>query len=342
MDSFAEEMRVSQIRWRRAHLSNQIPGRQNGREYDHILPWDEWELNVWPGMAKTAGMTLPDYLNEQRIRKHTGSHNLLSSWVLTANLYFPFRGPQGRRLLAGFLHDTLAQEVRDVSGLELEYESPDPALTPMRLLGETDGSRGAGQTSPDVAFEVDTLHGPGVILVESKFTEHNFYPCSGRKKNPSGRTPNPDPSRCLDAAAVASHPDKLCHLPTWGRRYWNHLAPVSHMPSMRALKSCPAAFGAYQLFRQQALAEGLATSGRYSLVVSAVAFDARNSRLMTSSARTSGIQEIRSDWAGLFNGRARFAVFTHQDWVSWVEEHSPRPWHDWLKYMRERYGLGES
>ena len=323
MLSFVETMKSDQIRWRRANLSNLVRGRQNRREYDHILPREAWELNLWPGMTDAAGIPLPVYLQQEHIRKHTGSHNLLSSWVLAANLYFPFRGPEGRRLLAGFLRESIAEEIRDVFQIELEYESPDPALAPPTLLGETDGGRGAGQTSPDLAFEVDTLHGPGVVLVESKFTEHNFYSCSGRKKNPEGRTPNPDPSRCMDADAVASDPDRQCHLPTWGRLYWKHLAPVANLPSFRSLKCCPAAFGAYQLFRQQALAEGFAASGKYALVVSAVAYDAQNVDLITSTARTTGIQDIRTDWGGLFRGRARFAVFTHQDWVKWVSREFP-------------------
>ena len=144
----------------------------------------------------------------------------------------------------------------------------------------------------------------------------------------------------MNAHAVASDPDRLCHLPTWGRLYWKHLAPVSDLPSFRTLKCCPAAFGAYQLFRQQALAEGFAASGKYALVVSALAYDARNTELMTSTARTTGIQDIRTDWRGLFRGRARFAVFTHQDWVKWVSDRSPAPWHDWLDYVRGRYGFG--
>ena len=46
-----------------------------------------------------------------------------------------------------------------------------------------------------------------------------------------------------------------------------------HLQELAALPQCPAANSAYQLFRQQALAEGIAQSGMYDLVVSNVAVD---------------------------------------------------------------------
>src|SRR5215831_1858448 len=37
---------------------------------------------------------------------------------------------------------------------------------------------------PDEAFEVTTPTGPGRVLVESKYTEHWFYECSGYRRKP--------------------------------------------------------------------------------------------------------------------------------------------------------------
>ena len=94
----------------------------------------------------------------------------------------------------------------------------------------------------------------------------------------------------------------------------------------------------YQLFRQQALAEGIAQSGRYDFVVSAVAVDERNDEL-DAALKRSKIDGLRQ-WGALFNGQARFAVFTHQQWVAWVREHdSDGKWSDWLGYVRSRYCL---
>ena len=96
----------------------------------------------------------------------------------------------------------------------------------------------------------------------------------------------------------------------------------------------------FQLFRQQALTEGIARSGRYDLVVSAVAVDERNDEA-ESALRRSGIAGLRQ-WGQLFRGQARFAVFTHQEWVAWVQEHNTAGrWSDWLEYVQSRYGLAE-
>ena len=338
--AFAEEMKASQVRWRRNHLSNQVRGRQNKREYDHILPLSDWELNLWPGIATGTTSSLPKYLYDNRIRKHTGAHNLLSSWTLCANLYFPFRDPAGRSLLAGFLRESVSSDIDVVTAIELEYESPNPRLKPAVLLGETDGGRGAGQTSPDMAFEVQTSRGAGVILVESKFTEHHFYRCSGRKKKPVGRIPNPDTSRCLNPLVVLSAPQTQCHLNSWDRLYWSHLAPVANRDALASLKCCPAAFDGYQLFRQQALAEALAQSGAFATVLSCVAYDSRNGVLMHCLRQSTGLEDIERGWQHLFPGKSRFATFTHQQWVRWVASHASDARADWLDYVRDRYGIG--
>jgi len=339
MTAFAEDMKSAQVEWRRTRLSNQTPGRQNNREYDHILPSAHWQLNLWPEIAEGGTSALQAYLHDGAIRKHTGAHNLLSSWTLCANLYFPFRDADGKSLLAGFLREFISSDIQTVTAIELEYEAPDPNLKPAVLLGETDGARGAGQTSPDVAFEIRTSNGPGVVLVESKFTEYHFYACSGRKKTPRGRVPNPDTSRCLDASSVLRAPQTKCHLVVWGRAYWKHLAPVTNPDAISSLKCCPAAFDGYQLFRQQALAEGLANSGAFPVVFSCVAYDSRNQDLMHCLRVSTGLQDIKHDWPQLFRGKSRFAVFTHQQWVSWVDAHASRSRSSWLHYVRDRYGM---
>ena len=95
----------------------------------------------------------------------------------------------------------------------------------------------------------------------------------------------------------------------------------------------------FQLFRQHALAEAIAQSECYDLVVSAVAVDERNHAL-DASLRRSGIDGLKR-WGAISHGRARLAAFTHQEWVAWVKEHdTERRWSDWLGYICSRYGLG--
>ena len=346
MSRFSDEMRTVQIAWKANSVSTAAKrkGRQNGKNYDHVLPSNLWEENLWEGIRSGTADSLPAYLEEFRVQRHTGTHNLLSSWVVCANLYFPFRKrDKDHALLAGFLRERVASEVIEVTGLELEYQLPEAQLRPGALLGEQGGGRGSGQTSPDVAFLVRTKNGRGVILTESKFTEHSFYGCSARKSGKAktkaeGRPRNPAPEHCKNALEVLNSPATQCHQEhaEWGRRYWDHLAPVATRERFAELACCPAAINGYQLLRQQALAEGVANSGSYDLVVSAVAYDARNETLHRSLA-TTGVASVEG-WARLFVGKARFKTFTHQHWVAWVRENGGSRWARWLRYVADRYG----
>lgn len=256
--------------------------------------------------------------------------------MLCANLYFPFRSSAGRDLLASFLQKAISPTIQSVARVELEYEAEELHLKPKRVLGE-DGGRGAGQTSPDVAFLVETLQGPGVVLVESKFTEHWFYQCSGYRKKTVGRPANPNRERCNSFATILDDTSSNCHLGTWGRKYWQHVKPSSE--AARLFGRCPAASGGYQLLRQQALAEALAADQRFRYVVSAVAYDARNEYLFRVADVDGEKRDIRQLWVKHFASKAEFAWFTHQEWVSHVRAHDAGGWQLWLDYVANRYGF---
>ena len=210
-------------------------------------------------------------------------------------------------------------------------------MHPSRLLGETGGSRGAGQTSPDLGLIVNG--GRGLVLVENKFTERDFSNCSARNhKGSAEREENPDPDRCDHPLKVLRDPAGQCHQSAWGRQYWEHLAAVTDREALAALPCCPAARRGYQLFRQTALAEGIARSGKYDLTLSAVALDERNDDL-NGCLRKLGISDLRG-WGKVFTGRAIFAVFTHQQWVGWVREHDhDGRWRQWLSWIGDRYAI---
>ena len=330
--NFDRWMESHQTEWRSHHVTSAEWGQQNGKLRSWILPRELWEEGLWPGIRTGSDNSLSKYLADEKIQKHTGVHNLKSSWVFCANLYFPFRASAaGRDLLAAFLRRRVDGEIESLESIELEYAHPGE-LSPKKLLGERDGRRGANQTSPDLGLCVNK--GNGLVLVENKFTEKNFERCSGWK-----HTSNPERNRCKDAVKVARDPSGQCHLVTWNRRYWDHLEPVVDHEALMDLPACPAARSGYQLFRQQALAEGIAQSGKYALVVSAVAVDERNENLEASLGR-SGIDGLKG-WGRIFRGKAKFAEFTHQEWVGWVREHQAGgQWDDWLSYVRDRYALG--
>ena len=337
MESFDQWMKDCQTEWRKAHVETTEDGTWAGCSYPFLLPRDSWEEGLWPGIRSGTKNSLPEYLQASRVQKHQASHHLNSSWMLCANLYFPFRATAGgRELFALFLKRYVASEIESLQAIELEHVE-DGELRPACLLGEEGGTRGANQTSPDLGLRVNECR--GLVLVESKFTEHSFYECSAwRHKGSASRRGNPDPDRCKHPVEVANDPASQCHQAYWGRKYWDHLAQVVDKPALADLPHCPAMRHGYQLFRQQALAEGIARSGRYDFVVSAVAVDDRNDEL-DAALKRSGIDGLRQ-WGALFNGQARFAVFTHQEWVAWVREHDEDgEWSDWLSYVRSRYCL---
>ena len=337
MPSLNELMNDHQVAWRRRNVSSKEMGTWGKKSYPWILPRNLWEEGLWPGIRTGSSNALPAYLKQSRVQKHSGVRNLKSSWMLCANLYFPFRNSgRDRDLFGSFLRRHVAQQIESLDAIELEY-SEDGGLHPSQLLGETGGSRGAGQTSPDLGLIVNG--GRGLVLVESKFTESDFSACSARRRKGSAERPgNPDPDRCERALAVAQDPCRECHQSVWGRLYWEHLVPVVDRKALATLPWCPAARRGYQLFRQTALAEGIARSGKYDLTVSAVAVDARNTDL-DACLKKSGIPEL-DRWGSVFKGDAIFAVFTHQQWVGWVREHDREGrWRDWLAWIGDRYKI---
>ncbi len=88
------------------------------------------------------------------------------------------------------------------------------------------------------------------------------------------------------------------------------------------------------------MAEALARQADYDVVISAVAYDERNTGLMRCLQRTTKVADTKADWSLLFNGSAEFANFTHQSWLRWVWQNDPtNTWADWCGYVADRYGL---
>jgi len=335
-NNFSENQKSKMKTWRKTNISTKEEGSYIGIDYGHIIPVNLWKENLWHGISDD--LLLPKYLIDNKIKAHPGKNNLVSSWILSANLYFPIRNNDSqKRLMLAFLQKNISSEIIKIIDIELEFAFPiNHELNPAELLGEIGGSRGSGQTSPDVVFLVKTKNGEGIVLTECKYTEHSFYGCSARKiDNKSTRINNPDPKRCLYPANVCDY-NSICHQTEWGRKY---LSLISFSESAEnTLKYCPAATAGYQLLRQQALAEGIAQRKEYDLVVSTVAFDGRNTNLIRC-LRTTGIKDFQKDWAELFDGKAIFKSWKHQEWVQFVRENQVNgEFDEWLEYLNERYG----
>lgn len=330
--NFHDQQIQNQIAWRIDNISSKEHGYQNKRYYEHIIPKNLWKETLWQGIRKE----LPEYLEQKNVKAHTGTHNMLSSWIVSANLYFIIRiDASFQQLMLKFLQETIASSIIAITDTELEFAF-DGTLSPNNLLGESGGNRGSGQTSPDVAFIVETANGKGIVLTECKFTEHSFYRCSARvKKDSNTRKGNPDPLRCMVAAIDYNSP-QVCHQLKWGRKYWDNINFSNQGKSV--LNRCPAATCGYQLFRQQSLAEGIAKSNKYELVVTSVAYDGRNQPLI-KCLRTTGIPDFSIGWGELFTGKAIFKTWTHQEWVKYVRQNGKgKLQKDWVNYMNNRYG----
>jgi hypothetical protein len=337
------EMLEQQLTWRkRQQALSQEFGPWVGKLYPHIFPRGLEHQNLWPGLWPDGQFPLQPYLVEGDIQAHKGMGNLLSSWALCASLYFPFgRSEEGRRILAGFLREHMRLPVATVDRVELEWQhGENPRFRPPVLLGERDGSRGSNQTSPDVAFEGITDDGGAfLVLTEVKFMERHFYPCSVFRKPELREAAMQSGLGACRRTPVRFAPGPICaQASLLGRRYWEHIEDVFDRDAR--LSCCPAAMDGYQILRQQALAEALAKHGAFDLVVSSVACHAGNTDLL-GCLRTAGIRDIRIDWAPLFRGKARFLVFTHQEWVRHVREQTELPdWcGNWLEYVKARYAM---
>lgn len=339
--NFYEAQKIDQVVWWKTFSSQpnwesekeKWGKHTNGLSYAHIIK-DDWKKNLlWAGIQHE----LPDYLDEKEINPHLGVRDLLSSWVAAANLYFPVRSnPSLKNMLLGFLQLKISRDIDEIENVELEY-ALDGDLSPKKLLGEMDGGRGVGQTSPDVAFIVKTKQGKGLILIECKYTEHSFYGCSARHKKDKGkRKGNPNPEKCLKAAATCNYETLPCHQKVWGRKYLNHFKLSEE--GKKVLTRCPAATAGYQLLRQQALANGIKESCKYDLVVSSVSFDKRNSTLK-GCLKSTGIPDFATGWSEIYLHGAEFITWHHQDWVQYVRTNQDNGEFDnWLEYLNSRYG----
>jgi hypothetical protein len=285
------------------------------------------------------------YIEVEQIQANAGKHNLKSSWTQCANTFFPFRlNHNMKNMLASFLNRELNLNVSFIDSIDLEYAAPGK-LSPSYLLGEQGGMRGSGQTSPDVAVQFSCKDGKcGIYLIENKYTEHHFYGCSAAKKTIDkahshlGLRPNPDLDRCRSITTLINDPENTCHQIAWKRSYWTRLIDHVNKPVWRNIPYCPAMHDGYQLFRQQALAEGMIDLGLFDYVISGVAYDGRNTELM-ACLNNIGINDIRRDWPTLFsaNSEVIFHCFSHQQFVSWVSRSRSNYIQEWGRYLRNRY-----
>jgi hypothetical protein len=90
--------------------------RKNGRGYGHILPIDQYRLNVLSAFRAQFW----SWFAGQGIRLHIDFHHLNSSQALCFNLFFPLLAPDRQGLLA--IVKTLGLSGSPVAGASFEFE----------------------------------------------------------------------------------------------------------------------------------------------------------------------------------------------------------------------------
>ena len=319
-----------QIEWRKKqkNISGEY-GSQNGKECAHIVKKNEWLKTVWENFSNE----LLEYLQKEKIQHHTGSHNLLSSWILCSNLYFgTIINDNQRELFRQFLEYKLNIKIDNIKKIHLELVLPEK-LSPKILLGEPGGIRGTRQTTPDLAIEYISNGKEELILVECKYTERSFYDC---------------PMKEVIWCKCIHHLKDYCVLKNkLNRKYWEYLNLSDH--GRYKLHFCPAYIGGYQIFRQQTLAEAILKHGNYNNVWSCIAYDNRNPSLMECMKdndneslfkNDSPSYSIKDEWVKLFELKTKFSVWEYQEWVKFVSENGNDKFNeDWIKYIKNRYNL---
>jgi hypothetical protein len=318
------EQLTLQLNWRKKQKNLPVEyGFQYGFKYPHVIPKNVWIKTVFDPFNDE----LLKYLQKEKIQHHTGSHNLLSSWVLCSNLYFgTIINDNQKELFRKYLESKLDIKIDKIKDIHLELVLP-KSLSPKVLLGEAGGIRGTRQTTPDLAIEFISNGKNGLILVECKYTEQSFYDCPGKKVN---KKP------CQECDNINTI-EKECIQNEWGRKYWEYISISEN--GKKILKFCPAYIGGYQIFRQQALAEGIKKIGDYENIWSCIAYDGRNTGLMKSMERI-GVSSIKDEWEKLFVLNTKFFVWEHQEWVKYVNDNGDGKFNkDWVIYIKNRYNF---
>ena len=144
MPSLSERINDHQVAWRRRNVSSEEMGTWRKKRYPWILPRNLWEEGLWPGIRTGSNNALPAYLRQARVQKHSGVRNLKSSWMLCANLYFPFRNSRrDRDLLGSFLRHHVAPQIESLDAIELERNTRRMANCIPRACWERPAGAGA-------------------------------------------------------------------------------------------------------------------------------------------------------------------------------------------------------
>ena len=335
--SFDAEMTDRQVRWRRHNVDTAEAGVQNKVTYPWLLPRWAWQQGLWPPLRGEGPAVAADVPGSAPGAPAFGRAQPQELVGLGGQSLLPLRSsPQ---TAADCWPGSCAATSTLGCSRWTRSSSSGPA-TASSARGRCSARRAALAAAVRPRRTSRCASTAATACCWSRTSSSSTPSTLARRASAAGRSGAPatrTPRAATTCPALLADPGR-CHQASWGRQYWERLYDAIDAGAFAGLPCCPASRAGYQLLRQQALAEALAHTGRYGFVVSAVALDARNVGL-ARSLKSSGLPDVR-DWGRLFRGRASFAVFTHQDWVTWVRARDPEgSWRAWAGWIAERYGL---
>lgn len=328
MEDFYKRMKVYQIKYKEDVLGIKDMGKWRGRPYSHILPEEEWDLNLWDGIREQAKR----YFKEQEITWHRQKHNLLSSQIMCLNLFFPLKLKGQLDMLKPWLSNEFP-DVEKVTDLDFEYIGPDNK----DYFYEKEGGRGQNRTSSDISITwIDKLGKKNMLLLEFKFTEANFGECS--------KHGNPDRSRCDSSDKIVAFPKTQCYRAEIGRKYWDLILSGNSPFRKEALTTesyCPFRYDFYQLMRNQLLAHCIQSDSLagFHRAEFGVIYHGDNSELLRLSHPFDGKRDSLKTWPSLLKVPNSFHIFTIQNFIHAMETILPNDPSGWRKYIKQRYDL---
>lgn len=325
MSGLSEKVREQQTRYKKDVLSIKDKGKWRGKLYDHILPEEVWEINLWDGIREAAQL----YFQTKKIAWHKDKHNMLSSQIMCLNIFFPLK--QHLDVLKTWLSSEFS-DVGNVVDLDFEYIGPNN-----KNYFNEEGGRGQNRTSSDISIVwLDKANRKNMLLLEFKFNESSFGKC--------GQDKNPNPKRCLFSRKIIASPKTQCYRAQVKRTYWDIiLSDKSPFKKeyLTATSYCPFRYDFYQLMRNQLLAHCIKSDSQagFHKVEFGVIYHADNNELLRMSHPFDGKRDPLKAWPSLLRNPDSFHVSTTQNFIHTIEISLPDTLNVWRKYIKERYEI---
>lgn len=321
--SFAERMKEHQISWASKNGLNHLLDPRHDSQQSWVLKKEH----------KTRNLQNPAWWEHLGRNEHRWARSLLSSQCFAVNLFGPLaeKPHLAKRVLETLVpHRTLGKD--DAVTVCFEHTPQDAP----EWLGEK-----KQPTQVDVFFAVTRREKPiGYLLVEVKFTEHEFGSCRGAVPSKPGKSSNPDSSRCCNLQAVLANPKQMCWMAEAdnGRHYWDFMLSAATPFTFTSAIACPFRQSLYQLMRNQVLAFALVQNTSADWAEFGVCLHHGNTEVRQLSDDVSGHTDALKAFNAILPDKKKIIEILPADIIKLARENDPAlsEWGDW---MIARYDL---